>query len=137
MKTLTVNPAKYLPPLKTLYGSSQEDQTPVAFYICNYSSVCFYILQAFYATYMLVRLCRKNERSFSLILATSMLLYCSISLGVSFALPQLDFNSDHWNLKDRFYDIVCDELPTSLVFIAHWIIFYEYLEMAVVVPILN
>ena len=137
MKTLTVNLEKYIRLKNTLYGSSQEDQTPTAFYICNYSSVCFYVLQALYATYMLFRLFRKNERSVSLILATSLLLYSSISLGVSFALPQLNFDTNNWTLKDKFYDIVCNELPTSLVFIAHWIIFYEYLELAVVLPILN
>ena len=74
----------------TTFTSSKQDQTPVAFYICNYSSVCFYVLQALYASYMLFRLCRKDERSYSLISATLMLIYCSISLGVRFALPQLD-----------------------------------------------
>ena len=69
------------------FTSSKQDQTPVAFYICNYSSVCFYVLQALYASYMLFRLCRKDERSYSLISATLMLFYCSISLGVRFALP--------------------------------------------------
>lgn len=111
---------------------------PVSIYICNISSVVFYIIQGSYAIYMLYKLIFVNTRSYAMITATLMLLYSSISLGILFALSNfLSYDQESWSFSDRMYYVTCSELPFTLVFIAHWIILYEYLELAVVLPILN
>ena len=95
------------------------------------------MLQGGYAIYMLYKLIFVNTRSLALISATLMLLYSSISLGILFSLSSLDYDEDKWSTADKWYYVLCSELPFTLVFIAHWIILYEYLELAVVLPILN
>ena len=116
---------------------SENNRPPVSIYICNLSSVAFYVVQGCYAVYLLYRLCCANAiRSIALITAAIMLLYSSISLGILYSISNLSYDMDNWSLGDKLYYVICCELPFSLVFIAHWIILYEYLELVVVLPIL-
>lgn len=73
-------------------GGGSSDPLPVSIYICNISSVVFYILQFGYAIYLLYRLIFVNERSPVLISATLMLLFSSVCLGILFALSNLSYD---------------------------------------------
>ena len=70
-----------------VFGGEGEDNN-VGFRVCNISSFCFYMIQAIYSTYILIRLSRKTEkktkRSCSLIVAVAMILYSSIALAFLF-----------------------------------------------------
>ena len=74
-------------------GKGFDSDDPYAFKICNISSLCFFVVQAIYAIFLLFRLCRKTEkkprRSRSLIAATAMILYSSIALCFLFGMPKL------------------------------------------------
>ena len=127
-----------------VFGSSNFDSEPIEFKICNVSSFCFYLLQAFYATWLLFRLSLRTElkprRFKSLILATSMILYSSIVLACLFGKPSLAIEaqstSEDVSLSLRVYLIMCRDLPFCLIFISHLLIFQEYIEFAVVLSVL-
>ena len=114
------------------YSSS----TPLAFAICNYSSVLFFIFQFCYASYTLYILTCRNERSRSLIACTIMIMASSVCLSALFCIADDAFYGRDWTLKDKFFYVTCHDLPYLMVFMAHWIIFYQYLELAVKLPIL-
>lgn len=102
------------------------------------SSAAFYGIQGVYSSYVLYRLLAKNERSKSLIAAVIMMLYSSFALAVYFALGNYDFfNPDVWSWSEKVYFIFVNELSNLCVYLAHWIILYQYLELALVLPILS
>ena len=90
-----------------------------------------------YACYTLYRVTCVNEKSKSMIACVCMTMYSSAALAILFAASGLDFySSDDWTTAEEIYFIFCSELPNLFVFWAHWIIFYQYLELAVLLPIL-
>lgn len=62
-------------------GSSNMDNLLL---ICNVSTVAFFTIEFFYASYILYKLLCKNERSRSLIFVTMMIIYSCLSLSVFF-----------------------------------------------------
>ena len=45
-------------------------------------------------------------------------------------------NPETWAAGDKAFYLLCYELPLLRMFIAHWIVFYQYLELAVIMPVL-
>ena len=134
-----------------VFGSANFETEPVEFKICNISSFCFYVVQAFYCVFLLYKLCYRTElkprRSKSLILATAMILYSSIVLACLFGKPSLAIRAttqpqdpkadeDQISLSLRIYLILCQDLPFCLMFFSHLLIFQEYIEFAVVLHVL-
>ena len=70
---------------------SDSDYDPMIIKGCNYSSMAFYVFELAYASYLLYRLVFKNEKSRSLILATSMIAVACLSLIAFFAWTDLGF----------------------------------------------
>ena len=131
----------HMPAYKGLLGeqptAEDDTSTPVAFSICNISSVIFFICQFCYASYTLFLLSCRNEKSRSLIAATLMIMASSVCLSVLFILADEDFyDQSDWSISQKLFYVTCNELPFTMVFMAHWIIFYQYLELAVALPIL-
>ena len=93
-------------------------------YICNYSSVAFFIFQFIYASYTLYLLTCRNERSRSLIASTVLIFISSVCLSVLFAVTDVSFLYGKWDFWEKFFYMTCFELPFLMVFMAHWIIFY-------------
>ena len=60
----------------------------------------------------------------------------SVCLSVLFILADEEFLFGDWNFLEKLFYVTCHELPFLMVFMAHWIIFYQYLELAVTLPIL-
>ena len=116
-----------------------NDETPLCFKICNYSSVCVYVIQFFYASYTLYLLLAKNERSVQFIGCVLMILYSCITLTVMYATANTAIwdDSEDLTLPKKLFFIMFYELAFLFVFLAHWIIFYQYLELALVLPILS
>ena len=126
---------------RVMEGSDDSDQknlSPLCFRICNLSAVAFYTLQFFYCSYIFKHLVTKNERSNSMIASVIMMIYSSISLAIFFGLCDSDFyNQEKWSWHQKLYFIFFSELPFLFVFMSHWIILYQYLELALVLPILG
>ena len=114
-----------------VFGGEQYDNQ-IGFKVCNYSSFCFYVIQAIYAIYLLYQLCHKTERkpkrSRSLISAVAMILYSSVMLSCLFGFTNFTIkaqnmqDSEGKGESDIYYDIyliMCRDLPFSLTFIAH------------------
>ena len=112
---------------KVFGSTSFRDDDPIAFKICNVSSLCFFAVQAVYASFLLYRLIRKTEkkpkRSCSLITATVLIIYSSIVLSVLFGLTNLSIKAQSTSGEGKgdiylgLYLIFCRDLPFSLSFI--------------------
>ena len=72
-----------------------------------------------------------------LIAAVIMMIYSSASLAVFFVFADYNFMGDTSRLSIKIYYILCKELPEMFIFIAHWVVFYQYLELALTLPILT
>ena len=127
-----------------VFGSVDENE-PIEFKICNISSLCFYVIQCLYSCFLLYRLVRKTPKkpmlSKSMIVATVLIIYSSAVLAILFGLPRLAIEGqDSQHLKDsiglRFYLIMCRDVPFTLIFIAHLIIFNVYYELALILDVL-
>jgi len=99
--------------------------------ICNSISFCFYVIQALYSGFLLYRLTKKSptkRRSKTLITATAILLFSSVQLAVLFGIPKLAIKaqSDSSSFSQRWYIVMCRDLPFTLIFIAHQYIIAEY-----------
>ena len=52
----------------------------------------------------------------------------SICLAVFFARDEGELFADlDWSVGQRFYYVLTNELPFLLVFLSHWIIYFQYL----------
>lgn len=122
-------------------GANPEDhdgqKTPLAYNFCNYSSSAFFIFQFVYSSYLLYRLVFKNERSKILITAIIMMVYSSASLAVFYVFADCNFMDKVDKVSVKVYYIFCKELAEVFIFMAHWIIFYQYFELALTLPILT
>ena len=77
-------------------GEAEDDpsdptSTNIAILLCNVSTVAFFTIELFYASYILYKLLFKNEKSRSLILSTLMIIYSCISLSVLFCIADEDY----------------------------------------------
>ena len=84
---------------------------------------------------MLYRLIFKNEKSKALITATFLSIYSSLTLAVFFALSERKFNTQAVKLGTEIYYIFCYELSFTCAFITHGIMFYQYWELSLTMPI--
>ena len=124
-----------------VFGKIPYEDVPAAFMICNRISFCFYVIQALYSGFLLYRLAKKSptkRRSKTLLTATAMLLYSSVLLAVLFGIPTLAIKaqSDSSSISQRWYIIMCRDLPFTLIFIAHQYIIAEYYLLALTLPVL-
>ena len=103
---------------------SVSNHIPPAIKVCNISSVAFYVVQGVYALFLLYKFAVHNERSVSLIVATVMILYSSITLAVFFAWTREEMwvDNSQWSPEIKVYYVFCNELPFTCIFISHWII---------------
>ena len=77
---------------KKLRESSEDNNyDPAIIKGCNYSSMAFYVFELAYASYLLYRLIYKNDKSRSLIFATSMIAVACLSLIAFFAWTDMGF----------------------------------------------
>ena len=91
-----------------------------------------------YASYILYLILFKNERSASLIIALVMSLISDLLLAIFFARDEDDlFSSADWTLSQQFYYVFTSEIPFLLVFLSHWIIYFEYIQLAMCMPSLT
>ena len=72
-------------------ATSGDKSDTLAIKVCNWSSVGFFFIQFFYASFILYRLIFKNERSVSLIITTCMVIYSCVALSFLFAFADEDF----------------------------------------------
>ena len=127
-------------------GKGSDSNDPILFEICNMSSLCFYIVQAMYSSFLLYRLCRKTEtkpkRSCSLITATSFILYSAVALACLFGNPKLAVIAQEKTEREAgdvdygIYLILLRDLPFTLSYIAHQIIISQYYELALTLEVL-
>ena len=81
-----------------------------------------------YASYILYLILFKNERSGSLIIALVMSLISDLLLAIFFARDEDRlFSSTDWDMGQQFYYVFTNEIPFLLVFLSHWIIYYQYI----------
>ena len=118
--------------------AEEKKQMPLVLKWSYYSSVAMYLFELVYASFILHKLIFKNERSRSLILATSLIMMGCLSFIIFFAIADMGYAGigEDWNIWQKMFYLLCYEFPFLLIFLAHWIIFYQYLELAVVLPVL-
>ena len=109
-----------------------EEPLPTALRVSNYSSAAFYAIELILACIVLHRIVYTNQRSRSIITAIIMIILACMCLIIYFIIADLGYydSGNDWNFGECCFYLFCYELPYLLLYLAHWIAFFQYLEVA-------
>ena len=111
---------------------------PIALRVSNYLSAACFVMELFLACIVLYRICFKNQKSRSIIAAIVLIILACICLIVYYTYADLRYYDTgyDWDFGECSFYLFCYDLPYLLLYLAHWIVFFQYLEVAMILPVL-
>lgn len=115
-----------------------EYTLPIALRVSNYLSAACFAMEFILACIVLYRICYKNQKSRSIIAAIVLIILACICLIIFYIIADLRyFDSGYdWDFGECCFYLFCLDLPYLLLYLAHWIVFFQYLEVAMILPVL-
>ena len=115
-----------------------EKSLPIALRVSNYSAAACYSIGLILACIVLHRICYKNQKSRSIIAAVVMIILACICLIVFYMIADFRYYDSgyDWDIGECSFYLFCFDLPYLLLYLAHWIVFFQYLEVAMILPVL-